>query len=532
MTSRMFAHFLKDDALVPRPPRGRISRENELMSKSRILIVHHEHSALALLSSMLKSLGHDIDEAANDRVAVRLMERGGVDLMLAGVDPTDTDALELLSYMRRKHRQVPVLLLFSSPQPERTKEAIRLGAVTVLRFPLPATELRAVVMQALAPQGGETPPAATPAGPSAHSVNGCSSTLPLASAQVSAGGTAPSRAVAGVPPGQAERWARELGIVGSDPSLRQAIELAGSIAQSRTPVLIVGEPGTGKALLARMIHALGSRHEEALVVFDNPALAEQDCDGGLTPSRADVETEWSSKLHQSLGGTMFINEVSELPENLQMQLLQTLQDHELEGNGNRLGSSLDVRFLMSSSDNLPAMVEQGKFRQDLYHRISVICLKLSPLRHRQADIEPLAEYFRTRLVHEFGKNIVGFTHDALESLMKYDWPGNVRELKAVVRRSVILCQGTRITSGHLASSLSSPRTSRGSIAGSRPHLPLSIRPLKEALEEPEKRIIIQALQALNWNRQETARVLDINRTTLYKKMKKYGLLVDGPIWVN
>jgi len=97
---------------------------------------------------------------------------------------------------------------------------------------------------------------------------------------------------------------------------------------------------------------------------------------------------------------------------------------------------------------------------------------------------------------------------------------------------VILCQGTRITSGHLASSLSYPRSPRGSTTGSRPHLPLSIRPLKEALEEPEKRIIIQALQALNWNRQETARVLDINRTTLYKKMKKYGLLVDGPIWVN
>ena len=135
-------------------------------------------------------------------------------------------------------------------------------------------------------------------------------------------------------------------------------------------------------------------------------------------------------------------------------------------------------------------------------------------------------------MNEFGKNIVGFTHDALESLTKYDWPGNVRELKAVIRRGVILCQGTRITSGHLASSLSYPRTTRGATTGSRPHLPLSIRPLKEALEEPEKRIIIQALQALNWNRQETARVLDINRTTLYKKMKKYGLLVDGPIWVN
>ncbi len=516
------------------------------MSKARILIVHPEPSALALLSSMLKSLGHEIDEAANDRVAVRLMERGGVDLMLAGVDPADADALELLSYMKRKHRQVPVVLLFASPQPERAKEAVRQGALTVLRFPLPATELRAAVMQALASHGAGTPTASNGAGQSWVSGNGCcpASTVSAAHAPAPthlAGGTSPPGApgYAAAGPIQAERLARELGIVGNDPSLRQAIELAGTIAPTRTPVLIVGEPGTGKALLARMIHALGARREDGLVVFDNSALAEalaeHDRPGDSTNGRADAEADWSSKLHQALGGTLFINEVSSLPENLQAQLLQSLQDREFESNGNGHvghGPSPDVRFLMSSSDNLPAMVEQGKFRQDLYHRISVICLKLSPLRHRPTDIEALAEYFRTRFVNEFGKNIVGFTHDALESLTKYDWPGNVRELKAVIRRGVILCQGTRITSGHLASSLSYPRSTRGATAGSRPHLPLSIRPLKEALEEPEKRIIIQALQALNWNRQETARVLDINRTTLYKKMKKYGLLVDGPIWVN
>jgi len=516
------------------------------MSKSRILIVHPEHSALTLVSSMLKSLGHEIDEAANDRVAVRLMERGGVDLMLAGVDPADADALELLSYMKRKHRQVPVLLLFSSPQPERSKEALRQGAMAVLRFPLPATELRAVVMQALAPHGAGTIPAPHCAGQSSLPANGCNPASTVSSAQLPAtlhlaGGTSlpGAPAPAAVSPIQAERLARELGIVGCDPSLRQAIELAGTIAPTRTPVLIVGEPGTGKALLARMIHALGARREEALVVFDNSALAEalaeQERLGDSTNDRADAEADWSSKLHQALGGTLFINEVSGLPENLQAQLFQSLQDREYEFNGRGHvghGPSPDVRFLMSSSDNLPALVEQGRFRQDLYYRISVICLKLSPLRHRPGDIEALAEYFRTRFVNEFGKNIVGFTHDALESLTKYDWPGNVRELKAVIRRGVILCQGTRITSGHLASSLSYPRSTRGSATGSRPHLPLSIRPLKEALEEPEKRIIIQALQALNWNRQETARVLDINRTTLYKKMKKYGLLVDGPIWVN
>jgi two-component system response regulator HydG len=514
------------------------------MSKARILIVHSDHSALALLSSMLRSLGHEIDEAANDRVAVRLMERGGVDLMLAGVDPADADALELLCYMRRKHRQVPVILLFSSPIPERAKEALRQGALAVLRFPLPATELRAAVMQALAPRTDAITPAPTNPGhstaagfagaaalavPAQPQSPAFAATVPQ---QPAAPGAMASPAFAPLP---TERVARELGIVGSDPSLRHAIEMAGTIASTRTPVLIVGEPGTGKALLARMIHALGPRRDHPLVTIDNSALAEalaeQDRPGEVTNGRHDVEADWSGKLHQAHGGTLFINEVSVLGDSLQAHLLLAMQERELESSGLQ-GIALDVRFLLSSSENLPAMVEQGRFRQDLFYRISVICLKLPPLRHRAGDIEALADHFRIRFVQELGKNITGFTHDALESLLKYDWPGNIRELKAVIRRGVILCQGTRITSGHLASSLAYPRSGRSSPGGARPHLPLAIRPLKEALEEPEKRIIIQALQALNWNRQETARVLDINRTTLYKKMKKYGLLVDGPIWVN
>ena len=128
---------------------------------------------------------------------------------------------------------------------------------------------------------------------------------------------------------------------------------------------------------------------------------------------------------------------------------------------------------------------------------------------------------------------MGFTRDALDALRRHDWPGNVRELKGVIQRAVARCSGPRITSTQLAPILNYQRQSRGGTASSsRPHMPMRIRPLKEALEEPEKRIIIQALQALNWNRQETARVLDVNRTTLYKKMKKHGLLMDEPIWVN
>jgi two-component system response regulator HydG len=488
------------------------------MSKPRLLIVHPEPSALALLSSMLMSMGHEIDEAANDRMAVRLMERGGVDLMVAGADPSDAEALELLAYMRRKHRQVPVILLFPGPNPERTKEALRLGALAVLKYPVPATELRAAVMQALGPLAVQPGPT-----PSSHANTYHN--------HAQGGSHGHTQGFAGSP--RADQSAKDWGIVGNDASLRQAIELAASIAPMRAPVLIVGEPGTGKSLLARTLHHMCSRADQPFVPFDCAARQEHDPLGPApTGSNGTADHEWTSKLAQAQGGTLFLDEVSALPDELNLQLLRALQDREFESMAANHGGHVDVRFLMSTSENLLGMVEQGKFRQDLYHRISVICLKLPPLRHRGTDIEQLAEFFRARFALEFGKNVVGFTRDALDSLNKHDWPGNVRELEGVIQRGVVLCQGSRITSGHLAPTLGHPRALRSSSMTPRPHLPMSIRPLKEALEEPEKRIIIQALQALNWNRQETARVLDINRTTLYKKMKKYGLLVDGPIWVN
>jgi two-component system response regulator HydG len=498
------------------------------MSQPRILIVHSEPSSLALLSSMLKSLVPVIEEAANDRVAVRLMEKGGIDMVLAGVDPGDADALELLTCLRRKHRQVPVILLFPTANPERTKEALRLGALAVLKYPVPATELRAAVTQALGSIHRPVPD---------HSL-GHQTASPIPGQQgspVSSGNGASH----GIHPPKAELFGRELGVVGADPSLRQIIEMAASIASTRTPVLILGDRGTGKALLAKSIHTLGSRVDQPFITVDCTALSQSERDRVSSTAGLGIANlistgfDWGTKLTQAQGGTLFLNDVAALSDSLQLQLLQAMQERESDhAPGSGAGTHADVRFLMSTSENLAAMVEQGKFRQDLYHRASVVCLRLPPLRHRGADIEQLAEFFRARFSLEYGKNVVGFTRDALEVLIKHEWPGNVRELEGVIQRGVALCQGTRITSGHLSPSLCHPRTSRMTSLAPKPYMPANIRPLKEALEEPEKRIIIQALQALNWNRQETARVLDINRTTLYKKMKKYGLLVDEPIWVN
>ncbi len=196
---------------------------------------------------------------------------------------------------------------------------------------------------------------------------------------------------------------------------------------------------------------------------------------------------------------------------------------------------MDVRFVLASSEDLGALVESEQFRADLYYRISVVTLNIPPLRHRGDDVARLADYFRDRFAREIGRPAGSFSPDALEMLRNHSWPGNVLELENAVERAVVHCRGPRIESIHL--DLNPIRTDRPTPAANVRSVPGKlatgdILPLKEALEAPERELILRALQALNWNRQETARVLDINRTTLYKKMKKYGLLFDEPVWAN
>jgi two-component system response regulator HydG len=542
------------------------------MHKLRILILYPDPAGLTLLTSMLKSLGHIIEDATNDRMAVRLMERNDIDLVLAGVDPTDGDALELLSYVRRKHREVPVVMLFPRLHPERAKEALRLGAMAVLKYPVPAAELRAAVLQALEQCEARTSETSSSAGDgrpkpthslerggpapslSLHSAAPHAAIPPNAAAAGPLASGSPAAAAVVAPPsavpasqpalavhapsaaaGSAQRVdliARELGLIGNDPGWRQVLDLTATIAAARTGVLIVGEPGTGKSLVARLLHTLSCGGQRPFVTLESSALADEMVtpEGENAGGTTDPGIAWSHMLDQARGGTLFVREVAALPAEIQLNLLRELQHRDYAPAYPHLPG--EVRFVMSTGENLPALIEQGRFRQELYHRVSAISLMLPPLKHRGTDVELLAETFRARYAQEFRKSVVGFTRDALDILQRHDWPGNVRELEAAIRRSVAMCNGSRITSSHLAPILNHHRQNRNGAATPRPHLPFGIRPLKEALEEPEKRIIIQALQAFNWNRQETARVLNINRTTLYKKMKKYGLLIDEPMWAN
>ncbi len=523
------------------------------MHKPRILIRYPDPAGLALLTSMLNSLGHPIEEPVDDRAAVQLMERRRIDVVVAGVEPADDDALELLTYVRRKHREVPVILLFPSAHPDRAKEALRQGAMAVLKYPVSAVELRAAVSQALDQSGGR--PARDPVGgstgPSPAVRGGSPASAVVVSGLNPSSDVNPGPALAQATPTSApapaacpavaamqrlEQFAQAIGLIGHDPTWRRVVDLAGTLAATRASVLILGEPGTGKSLLARLIHSLGSNPDRSFVTVEASAMAHEFAirETAESPSRAPVAPppEWSDKLSQAHGGTLYLDEVSGLPTELQLRLLRELQARDFASTAAQAAAPGDMRYVMSTSESLPELVEQGRFHQGLYHRINVISLMLPPLRHRGMDIELLAESFRARHAHEFSKDVTGFTRNALDILLRHDWPGNVRELEAAVQRAVARCTGPRITSSQLAPIINHHHQAHADADTPPPHRHMRIHPLKEALEEPERRIIIQALQAFNWNRLETARVLNINRTTLYKKMKKYRLFVDNLMCAN
>jgi DNA-binding NtrC family response regulator len=509
-----------------------------MTNTKRLLVFHSDPSVRMLLSSMLQTMNVRVDEAATDRTTVRMLEQSPFDLLLACVDPQCPDALELLAYVRRKHPSVPVVLLFTALQNDRVREAIQWGAAAVLRFPSPATQLRAAVAQSLG-WTHEEPAQCVGASSLAGGMP------PTASFEVRVGREHDSphritRARSATGSGGRATPPPAPLPVGHCPAFRQVVELAASLAAAAAPVLIVGERGSGKTLLARVLHERGPRATDGpLIVVDCSAFREAELEAELfgTPPTVGIPGR-PGKIEAAHGGTLLIERVHLMPASIQHRLAQLLQDGcGLMTTPDGTPARLDVRFVFTGRDEStgPAASDPESIHPELLDRISLITLRIPPLRRRGEDVVRLAEHFRDRVARTRGREVATFAPDALDALRRHDWTGNVRELETIVTRAVGACHGPRIEARHLdfsdghgldaASRLAPPprRTAR-------PTAP--ILPLKEALEEPERQYILQALEQLNWNRQETARVLDINRTTLYKKMKKYGLLFDEPVWAN
>jgi DNA-binding NtrC family response regulator len=302
--------------------------------------------------------------------------------------------------------------------------------------------------------------------------------------------------------------------------MRRVFDVIDSVADTRTTVLITGESGTGKSLIARAIHRRSTRRDKPFVEVACGALPESLLESELFGHVAGAFTgatgDKIGKFKQADGGTIFLDEIGTASPAMQVKLLRVLQELQFEPVGGTKTSKVDVRVSLATNEDLAARVAAGTFRQDLFYRINVINIELPPLRERTSDIPLLARHFLKLVCEETGRKVQDFTDEALAALQRLPLAGNVRELQNIVERAVLLGRGDMVRPEDLPASVQ---------VGSVPQRleSASGRSLKDALAAPEREIILAVLDSNNWNRNETAEALGINRTTLYKKMKRLGL---------
>jgi two-component system response regulator HydG len=314
-------------------------------------------------------------------------------------------------------------------------------------------------------------------------------------------------------------------LVSRDPAFERIAHTVSALADTRAGVLIVGESGTGKSLLARTIHQLSSRLHGPFVEVNCGALPanllESELFGHVKGAFTGALRDREGKFEAAQGGTIFLDEIGVAPADLQIKLLRLLQERRFERIGESRTRETDARVIAATNADLVAEVRAGRFREDLYWRLHVVTLALPPLRERPRDILLLAEHFQFRFATEHNRQVSGFTQGAEQALVAHRWPGNVRELEHAIERAVLLSRGGPIDELGLGLR---PAPS-GVLEEQSPLLPVKLGiPLREALEEPEREIIRRTLEMNHGCRQSTARMLAVNRATLFNKMRKYALL--------
>ncbi len=456
----------------------------ETRSPYRILLVDDDQHLLQSMGAWLDDQGFQTFQATNRQTAEKHLAAHELDLALVDLRLGNEDGFEVLHHCKKHYPQVAVLLMTGYATVETGVEAVRAGAFDLLTKPLIDDEILVAFNRALSQQQ-----------------------VIEENEQLKT---------------QLDKRFGRASIIGNDQRMQKTFDMVDNIADTKATVLITGESGTGKSLIARAIHQRSTRRKAPFIEIACGALPENllesELFGHVAGSFTGATGNKEGKFKQAEGGTIFLDEIGTASPSMQVKLLRVLQELEFEQVGGSQTFKVDTRIILATNEDLSQAVAEGRFREDLYYRVNVINIELPSLRERVSDIPTLVRHFLDKVCEEESKSVEGFDAEALQALTSYDWPGNVRELQNIVERAVLLGKGPLLGVEDLPGHINSvrPAAIASSSAGKR-------QSLKEALEAPERQIILQCLRDNNWNRNETADQLGINRTTLYKKMKKLGL---------
>jgi DNA-binding NtrC family response regulator len=444
---------------------------------ARVLIVDDDPASRRLLEVRLRPLECDVATAGNGEQALNAIRRDLPDLVLLDLQMPRMGGMEVLRTLRKEGIDVPTIVITAHGSIETAVEAMKEGAYDFIAKPIDANHFDIVVRKALERQGLKRE-------------------LELFSED-------------------ADKRYRL--IIGKSEKMKEAVETARKAAASNATVLLLGESGTGKEVFARAIHNWSERKNQPFVAINcvglSRELLESELFGHEKGAFTGADQQKKGKMELANGGTVFLDEIGDVSQELQTKLLRFLQEREFDRVGGVRPIKVDVRIIGATNRDLDDAVKKDRFREDLYHRLNVIPIRLPPLRERSQDIAPLSEHFLRRFSLESKKSFVEITKDALAKLAAYPWPGNVRELANVIERAVVLGSGPSITLADL------PGRIAASEAAAEPR-DLSYR---DAMEATRREVVLKALAQSHGNRAAAARILGLHEKYFLRLVKTLGI---------
>lgn len=462
-----------------------------------LLIVDDETKMCNVLARMLAREGYAVDWSDKPAEAMALVRSRAYDLILCDLRMPGFSGIDVLQEARRHTPAADFVMMTAYATPETAVESMKNGAIDYLIKPFAVEDLKALIARILADRQSQTP---VPAGPD------------VATGRPDAGASA----------------AASRDIIASSAQMRGVLERIRKVAASDASVLLRGESGTGKEVMARALHQQSTRAQGPMVSVNCGAipesLMESELFGHVKGAFTGAIENRKGLFESADGGTVFLDEIGELPLYLQVKLLRVLQEGEIQRVGESQQRRVDVRVIAATNRDLEADVAEGSFRKDLYYRLNVIPVNLPPLRERRSDIEPLIAHFLQRFAPA-GKRAPAFSAEAMQLLMDYDYPGNIRELENAVEHAVVLCDGEQIRPEDLPLQIQEGRTEDGLLEGLANYgKPSSAGPAAPShLEQAEISLIMQALEKTGYNFTRAAQHLGITRRTLGYRINKHGL---------